>query len=248
MKSISLEGQVAIVTGASRGIGRAIAEHLLHAGADVALNYNKTPVTEIEALAASLGRKVLSVQADVSKTPECERLVDETLKALGRIDILVNNAGITRDTLLMRMDEEAWDAVLTTNLKSVYSCCKAAIRPMMKARSGAIVNVSSVSGIMGNAGQTNYSASKAGVIGFSKSLAREVASRGIRVNVVAPGFITSDMTNVLDEKVKNAVLGQVPLGKFGEPADIANAVLYLVSPMSAYMTGEVIKVDGGMAM
>ena len=248
MKSISLEGQVAIVTGASRGIGRAIAEHLLHAGADVALNYNETPVTEIEALAASLGRKVLSVQADVSKTPECERLVDETLKALGRIDILVNNAGITRDTLLMRMDEEAWDAVLTTNLQIVYSCCKAAIRPMMKARSGAIVNVSSVSGIMGNAGQTNYSASKAGVIGFSKSLAREVASRGIRVNVVAPGFITSDMTNVLDEKVKNAVLGQVPLGKFGEPADIANAVLYLVSPMSAYMTGEVIKVDGGMAM
>lgn len=248
MKTINLEGQVAVVTGGSRGIGRAISEELARAGADVVVNYNKTHPAELLEAIGALGRRAVAVQADVAKVDECERLVDEAIKTFGRLDILVNNAGITRDGLLMRMDEAAWDDVMTTNLKSAFATCRAASRPMMKARTGVIINVSSISGIMGNAGQANYAASKAGMIGFSKSLARELASRNIRVNVVAPGFVTSDMTSTLDEKVREAVLNEIPLKRFGEPTDIADAVCYLASPMARFVTGAVLVVDGGMAM
>ena len=248
MTTITLEGQVAVVTGGSRGIGRAITEAFLRAGADVVVNYNRTPVEDLKALAAELGRKLVDVQADVSQMADCEKIIAAAIEAFGKVDVLVNNAGITRDTLLMRMDEAAWDAVIATNLKSVFACSRAAVKHMMRARSGSIINISSVSGIMGNAGQCNYAASKAGVIGFTKSLAREVSSRNIRVNALAPGFITSDMTDALDEKVREKVLQEIPLGRFGKPEDIANGALYLASPMSAFVTGTTLVVDGGMAM
>lgn len=248
MKTISLEGQVAVITGASRGIGRAIAEEFARAGANLVVNYNKTPAQELVDFAVSQGRQAHAVQADVSKVADCDRLIDEAMKTFGRIDILVNNAGITRDTLLMRMDEAAWDEVLDTNLKSAYATCRAASRHMMKARTGSIINVSSVSGLIGLAGQANYAASKAGLIGFTKTIARELASRNIRANAIAPGFITSDMTSTLDDKMKAQVLEQIPLKRYGEPGDIANAALFLASPMSAYVTGTVMLVSGGMAM
>lgn len=248
MKSINLEGKVALVTGASRGIGRSIAEEFARAGADVVINYNKTPATELVDAITALGQKAVAVQADVSQVADCEKLVDETIKAFGRIDILVNNAGITRDTLLMRMDEEAWDAVLDTNLKSAFATCKAASRHMMKARAGSIINIASVSGLMGLAGQANYAASKAGLIGFTKTIARELAGRGIRANVIAPGFVSSDMTSVLDEKMKEQVLTQIPLKRYGDPVDIANAALYLASDMSSYVTGSTLVVSGGLVM
>lgn len=248
MKTLTLEGKVALVTGASRGLGRAIAEEFARAGADLVVNYNSTPCNDLVEFAESLGRRAVAVQADVSKTADCERLVEEAVKTFGKLDILVNNAGITRDTLLMRMDEEAWDSVIATNLKSAYATCKAACRPMMKARTGCIINISSVSGLMGQAGQANYAASKAGLIGFTKTIAREFASRGIRANVIAPGFIASDMTAVLDEKLKEQVLKEIPLGTFGEPADIANAALYLASDMGKYVTGATLVVDGGITM
>jgi 3-oxoacyl-[acyl-carrier protein] reductase len=248
MTSITLEGKTAIVTGASRGLGRAIAEEFARAGADLVVNYNSTPCQDLVDYAATLGRKAIAVQADVSKVADCERLVDEAIRNFGKLDILVNNAGITRDTLLMRMDEEAWDTVINTNLKSAYATSKAACRPMMKARSGVIINISSVSGLMGQAGQANYAASKAGLIGLTKTLARELAARGIRANAIAPGFIASDMTSVLDEKIKEQVLKEIPLGKFGEPADIANAALYLASDMGKYVTGATLVVDGGITM
>lgn len=248
MKTISLEGKVAVVTGASRGLGRAIAEEFARAGADLVVNYNSTPCQDLVDYVEGLGRKAVAVQADVSKVADCDRLIDTAIKTFGQLDILVNNAGITRDTLLMRMDEEAWDSVIATNLKSAYATCKAACRPMMKARSGCIINVSSVSGLMGQAGQANYAASKAGLIGFTKTLARELASRGIRANCIAPGFIASDMTSVLDEKVKEQVLKEIPIGAFGEPADIANAALYLASEMGRYVTGSTLVVDGGITM
>ena len=248
MKTLSLEGKVALVTGASRGIGRSIAEEFLAAGADLVVNYNKTPVEDLSRSAEAQGRRAVAVQADVSVPADCDKLVETAVSTFGKIDILVNNAGITRDTLLMRMDEAAWDAVIDTNLKSVYACCRAAVKHMMKARSGSIINISSTSGLMGLAGQTNYSASKAGMIGFTKALAKEVASRGIRVNAIAPGFITSDMTNALDEKMRDRVLEEIPLKRFGEPVDIANAALYLASPISSFVTGTVLVVDGGMRM
>ena len=237
-----------MVTGASRGLGRAIAEEYLRAGADLVVNYNRTPVDDLLALAAELGRRAIAVQADVASVADCEKIVETAVKEFGKIDILVNNAGITRDGLLLRMDEAAWDAVITTNLKSVFACSRAAAKQMMRARSGCIINVSSVAGLRGNVGQTNYAASKAGVIGFTKSLARELAGRGVRVNAIAPGFITSDMTNVLGEKVREAVLQEIPMGRFGEPADIAGAALYLASPLANYVTGAVLVVDGGLAM
>jgi len=248
MKTITLEGKVAVITGASRGLGRAIAEEFARAGADLVVNYNSTPCQDLVDYVESLGRKAVAIQADVSKVADCDRLIDEAVKTFGKVDILVNNAGITRDTLLMRMDEEAWDAVIATNLKSAYATCKAACRPMMKARSGCIINVSSVSGLMGQAGQANYAASKAGLIGFTKTIAREFASRGIRANVIAPGFIASDMTSVLDEKIKEQVLKEIPLSTFGDPADIANAALYLASDMGKYVTGATLVVDGGITM
>jgi 3-oxoacyl-[acyl-carrier protein] reductase len=248
MTSLSLEGKVAIVTGASRGLGRAIAEEFARAGADLVVNYNSTPCQDLVDYVAGLGRKAVAVQADVSKVADCERLIAEAIGNFGKLDILVNNAGITRDTLLMRMDEEAWDAVINTNLKSAYATCKAACKPMMKARSGVIINVSSVSGLMGQAGQANYAASKAGLIGLTKTLARELASRGIRANAIAPGFIASDMTAAMDSKVTEQVLKEIPLGRFGEAADIANAALYLASDMGKYITGTTLVVDGGITM
>lgn len=248
MKTISLEGQIAVVTGASRGIGRAIVEEFVQAGADVVIADLADIPQDLLDFVQQQGQRALPVKVDVSKVEECNRLIDTTIAEFGKIDILVNNAGITRDALLMRMEEDAWDAVLAVNLKSVYACSRAAIKHMMKARSGVIINISSVAGIMGNAGQCNYAASKAGVIGFSKSLAREVAGRNVRVNCVAPGFIRSKMTDVLDEKVKQAVVAQIPLGRFGEVTDIAQAVLYLASPLAQYVTGAVLVVDGGMSM
>lgn len=248
MKTISLEGQVAVVTGASRGIGRAIIEEFVQAGADVVIADLADIPEDLLDFVKQQGRRAVPVKVDVSKVEDCNRLIDTAIAEFGKIDILVNNAGITRDALLMRMEEDAWDAVLAVNLKSVYACSRAAIKHMMKARSGVIVNISSVAGIMGNAGQCNYAASKAGVIGFSKSLAREVAGRNVRVNCVAPGFIRSKMTDALDEKVKQAVVAQIPLGRFGEVQDIAQAVLYLASPLARYVTGAVLVVDGGMSM
>jgi 3-oxoacyl-[acyl-carrier protein] reductase len=248
MKTISLEGKVAVVTGASRGLGRAIAEEFAKAGADLVVNYNKTPAQDLADFAATQGRKAIAVQADVSQVADCERLINEAIKTFGKIDILVNNAGITRDTLLMRMDEGAWDAVLDTNLKSAYATCRAACKYMMKARTGSIINVSSVSGLMGQAGQANYAASKAGLIALTKSIARELSSRGVRANAIAPGFIQSDMTSVLDDKLKEQVLTQIPLGRFGDPTDIANAALYLASDMSSYVTGTTLIVSGGLVM
>jgi 3-oxoacyl-[acyl-carrier protein] reductase len=242
MKTISLEGKVAVVTGASRGLGRAIAEEFAKAGADLVVNYNKTPAQDLIDFAASQGRRAVAVQADVSQVADCERLIDEAIKSFGKIDILVNNAGITRDTLLLRMDEAAWDSVLDTNLKSAYATCRAACKHMMKARSGSIINVSSVSGLMGQAGQANYAASKAGLIGLTKSIARELAGRGIRANAIAPGFIQSDMTSVLDDKLKERVLAEIPLGRFGDPVDIANAALFLGSD------GATLIVSGGLVM
>ena len=248
MKSLSLEGKTAVITGATRGIGRTIAVEFLKAGCDIGVNYNRTPADDLVELAEQLGRRCYAVPADVSKVEDCERLVSATAAELGKVDILVNNAGITRDTLLMRMDNEAWDSVIETNMRSVFACSRAAVKLMMRARSGVIVNITSVSGIMGNAGQCNYSASKAGVIGFTKSLAREVSSRNIRVVAVAPGFVTTDMTSVLPDAVRENALKVIPLGRFGQTEDIAHAVLFLASPLAGYITGEVLRVDGGMAM
>lgn len=245
-----LEGKVALVTGASRGIGKAIALLLAENGADVAVNFAGSTAAA-EAVAAEIekmGRKAILVQGDVSQTEVCAEMVDKVVKELGRIDILVNNAGITRDTLLLRMKEEDWDAVLNTNLKGVFNCTKEAVKYMAKQRSGAIVNISSVVALMGNAGQANYAAAKAGILGFTRSVAKEMAARGIRVNAVTPGFIKTDMTSVLSEKVVAAMEASIPLARLGEPEDIAKAVLFLVSDNAAYITGQTLHVDGGMVM
>lgn len=245
-----LDGKVALITGASRGIGRAVALKLAQAGAKIIVNYagNETAAQEVQRQIAAAGGEALVVRADVSVAASAEELVAQGLTAFGHIDILVNNAGITRDNLLLRMKEEDWDAVLNTNLKGVFHCTKAVVRPMMKQRQGRIVNMASVVGIMGNAGQANYAAAKAGVIGFTKAMAKELASRGITVNAVAPGFINTDMTRVLSEQVQRDLARQIPLGRLGEPEDVANVVLFLVSPWADYVTGQVINVDGGMVM
>ena len=246
----SLEGKIALVTGASRGIGRAIAIHLAEAGADVIVNYagSEAAAAETAAAIAALGRTAVTVKANVGKMEEAEQLVKTALEQFGKIDILVNNAGITRDNLIMRMKEEEFDQVIETNLKGVFNCIKAVTRPMMKQRSGRIINISSVVGVLGNPGQANYVAAKAGVIGLTKASARELASRGITVNCVAPGFIETDMTDVLAEDMKAQLLGQIPLGKLGQPAHIAKAVRFLASEDAEYMTGQTIHVDGGMYM
>ncbi|MEZ0472540.1 3-oxoacyl-ACP reductase FabG [Luteimonas salinilitoris] len=242
-----LQGEIAFVTGASRGIGAAIADELAAQGATV------VGTATTEAGARAIGERLASTGGhgrvlDVVDGAAVEALIDAIGKEFGAIGILVNNAGITRDNLLMRMKDEDWQAILDTNLSSVYRTCKAAMRGMMKARKGRIINIASVIGVTGNAGQANYAAAKAGIIGFSKSLAREIGSRGVTVNVVAPGFIATDMTRDLPEASKQALVDQIALGRLGEPADIARAVVFLAGPAAAYITGETLHVNGGMYM
>jgi len=245
-----LAGKVALVTGASRGIGKAIALELARAGADVAVNFagNRESAEAVANQIRELGRKSVVVQADVADAAAVEAMFSEVEKQLGPVLILVNNAGITRDNLLLRMKEAEWEQVVDTNLKGVFLCTKQALRPMMKARWGRIINITSVSGVVGNPGQANYSAAKAGVIGLTKTTAREVASRGITVNAVAPGFIETDMTAALGEEMNQQLAKQIPLGRFGQPEEVAHVVRFLASEDSSYITGQVIHVDGGMAM
>ena len=245
-----LDGRYALVTGASRGIGRAIALRLAAEGAAVALNFagNVAAAEAVRKEIESAGGKAILVPADVADETAATEMVEKTAEAFGAIDILVNNAGITRDGLLLRMKEEDWDAVLNTNLKGVFHCSKAAAKFMMKKRYGRIVNLASVVGLVGNSCQANYAAAKAGVIGFTKALAKELAGRGITVNAIAPGFIRSDMTDVLPDKVKETMLAGIPLGRAGEPEDVAKAALFLASDQAAYITGQVLTVDGGMVM
>jgi len=237
----SLEGKSALVTGASRGIGRAIAVELARAGASVVVGY-RSGQEEAEALAAEISGR--AIQADVSNADDARRLVEEA----GDLDILVNNAGLTRDGLLARMPDDDWRTVIDTNLSSVFYTCRAVCRPMMKKRAGAIVNVSSIVGVHGNWGQTNYAASKAGIIGFTKSLARELGSRNVRANVVAPGYVKTQLTGVLPEEATAAMLQNTPLGRLGEPEDVAGAVRFLCSGDASFITGEVVLVDGGLGM
>jgi 3-oxoacyl-[acyl-carrier protein] reductase len=246
----SMDGRVAIVTGGARGIGRAIVEELAHLGANVVIGDMLLDLAEksAEEISQLTNKRVLAVKVNVTEGKSSNELIDQTLKEFGRVDILVNNAGITRDTLILRMEEADWDAVLDVNLKGAFNCSKAAVRPMMKQRYGRIVNISSVSGQAGQAGQTNYSASKAGLIGFTKALAREVASRQITVNAVAPGFIPTSLTNDLSEELKKSILAATPIGRMGKPEEIASAVAFLASEEAAYITGQVLAVDGGMAM
>lgn len=243
-------GKNVIVTGGSRGIGRAIALEFGKQGANVVINYrnNTAKAEEVAAEIEGCGGKALLVKGDIRLAEESDQLIKNALKAFGTIDILINNAGITRDNLLIRMKEEEFQSVIDTNLKGVFNMCKSSIRYMLKQRSGRIINIASVVGLIGNAGQANYAASKAGVIGLTKSIAREVGPRGITVNVVAPGFIVSDMTEVLDQKVREDILGKIPLGRFGSVDNIAKAVAFLASEDSGYITGQVINVDGGMVM
>lgn len=246
---IDLGGKNALVTGSGRGIGREIALKLARAGANVAISdidieTARNTAKEIE----ELGRKSLALQADVSNVDGVSKMISQFIEEFGTIDILVNNAGITRDSLIMRMKESDWDAVLNVNLKSVFLCCKEVSRPMMKARYGRIINIASVVGLMGNAGQANYAASKAGMIGVTKTLARELAGRSINVNAVAPGFIQSAMTDKLTDQDRLKFTDRIPMKKLGQPEDIANAVLFLVSPLSDYITGQVLTVDGGLVM
>jgi 3-oxoacyl-[acyl-carrier protein] reductase len=247
---LNLKDKVAIVTGGSRGIGRAIASSLAAAGAMVVVNYKGNAAAADEAvreIAASDGQ-ALAVQADISQSEEVDRLFKSVLERFGRLDILVNNAGITRDTLLLRMKEDDFNAVIDTNLRGVFLCTKAALRPMTRARGGRIINITSVVGLMGNAGQSNYAAAKAGIIGFTKSTAREMASRGITVNAVAPGYIDTELTGVLSEQIRGAILENIPLGRLGTPQDVANLVCFLASDAASYITGQTITVDGGMVM
>lgn len=241
MSFASLEGKTALVTGGSKGIGRAIALELGAAGASVVVGY-RTGRDEAEAVAAQIGGR--AVAADVSDAASAAALVADA----GELDILVNNAGLTRDGLIARMSDEDWDTVIQTNLSSVFYTCRAVARPMMKRRGGAIVNVSSIVGVHGNPGQTNYAASKAGIIGFTKSLARELGSRGVRANVVAPGYVKTQLTDVLPAEATTAMLGATPLGRLGEPEDVAGAVRYLCSDAAAFVTGSVLLVDGGLGM
>jgi 3-oxoacyl-[acyl-carrier protein] reductase len=243
--------RVAVITGGSKGIGRAVALKFAAEKARMVLVHydaDEAAVEETVSLAAERGSKAEGRRIDVSSRQAVEALFKDLLDRHGRVDVLVNNAGITRDTLLMRMSEEDWDAVLAVNLKSVFNCTRAVVQAMMKQRQGRIVNISSVVGQIGNAGQSNYAASKAGILGFTKSVAREVAPRGITVNAVAPGFVATEMTEVLPQKVKDAFLQQIPLGRIGEPDDVAEAVYWLCSDAASYVTGQTIHVNGGMFM
>ncbi|MEK7800113.1 MAG: 3-oxoacyl-[acyl-carrier-protein] reductase [Nitrospirota bacterium] len=246
---MSLQGKTAIVTGAAQGIGRAIAECLAQAGADIAVA-DLDPGRSVETVASveKLGRKALNIKVNVADANETKAMVEQVMKAWGKVDILVNNAGITRDGLLLRMKEEDWNLVLQINLNGTFNCTKAVLQPMTKQRYGRIVNIASIVGVIGNAGQANYSASKAAVIGFTKTVGREYASRNVTVNAVAPGFIDTAMTHGLSADVKDTLLKQIPLGRLGTPADIAAAVRFLVSEDAAYITGHVLHVNGGMLM
>jgi 3-oxoacyl-[acyl-carrier protein] reductase len=247
---VNLENKVAIVTGASRGIGRAIALELARRGARVVVNYRQNAQAAVEVVAAieAADGQAVAVQADVGDFDQAAELVSTTLDTLGQIDILVNNAGTTHDQLLMLMKEEDWDKVLRTNLKSVFNCCKAVARPMVRRRQGRIINITSVSGIAGQGGQTNYAASKAGIIGFTKSLAKELGPRNITVNCVAPGFVPTDLTSDLPEDLKRQAIEVTPLRRMGRPEEIAFAVAFLASDEAAFITGEVLTVDGGLVM
>ena len=245
-----LEGKVAIITGASRGIGKAIAEEFVKQGATVAFTYisSTEKAKKLEGELASLGGIAKGFQSDAAKFEDAQNLVDQVVEEVGGVDVLVNNAGITRDTLLMRMSEEQWDEVINTNLKSAFNLTKAVQRPMLKARKGSIINMSSVVGVGGNAGQANYAASKAGLLGFTKSVAQELGSRNIRCNAIAPGFIETEMTGALDEKVVQEWRDAIPLKRGGAPQDVANLTVFLGSDMSSYITGQTINVCGGMQM
>ncbi|MBY0011268.1 3-oxoacyl-[acyl-carrier-protein] reductase [Paenibacillus typhae] len=246
----ALKGQTALVTGGSRGIGRSIALALAEHGVKVAVNYSGSEAAAQETVAriAELGSEGIALKGNVGSSEQAENLVKEVINTWGRIDILVNNAGITRDNLIMRMKEEEFDQVIETNLKGVFNCLKAVTRPMMKQRYGRIINISSVVGVTGNPGQVNYTAAKAGVIGMTKSAARELASRGITVNCIAPGFIDTDMTRELSDEVRSELLKGIPLAQLGRPEDIANTAVFLASQGAAYMTGQTLHVDGGMYM
>ncbi|MEJ9217033.1 3-oxoacyl-[acyl-carrier-protein] reductase [Paenibacillus glucanolyticus] len=248
--SEALKGQTALVTGASRGIGRSIALGLADLGANVVVNYAGSEAAAAEVVEAirAKGVSAIAIKSNVGRTEEAEAMVKQVMETFGRIDILVNNAGITRDNLIMRMKEEEFDQVIETNLKGVFNCLKAVTRPMMKQRYGRIINISSVVGALGNPGQANYVAAKAGVIGLTKSAARELASRGITVNAVAPGFIDTDMTRELSEDMREGLLGGIPLARLGQPEEIAGVVAFLASSSASYMTGQVLHVDGGMYM
>lgn len=246
----NMQGKTAVITGASRGIGKAIAIKLAELGANIVINYRSSSssieelIKEIEAL----GSKVIAVQGDVSIFSDAENIMKKALEAFGKIDILVNNAGITRDGLILRMKEEDFDKVVEVNLKGAFNCIRHVTPIMIKQKSGKIINISSVVGVTGNSGQLNYAAAKAGIIGMTKSAARELASRGINVNAVAPGFIKTDMTDVLSDKVKESTLNGIPLKRFGDTQDIAKVVIFLASSCSDYITGQVLNVDGGMVM
>lgn len=247
---VDLTGRVALVTGAGRGIGRAIALELAEAGATVVVNYRESAVGAaevVETITAS-GGQAIALQADVSASDAVEAMVKTVLATYGRLDILVNNAGITRDGLLLRMKNEDFDQVIATNLRSVFICTRTVLRQMSKQRSGRIINLASVIGLIGNAGQANYSAAKAGIIGFTKATAREMAGRNVTVNAVAPGFIETEMTNVLNNETRTAILETIPLGRFGQAREVAQLVCFLASDAAAYLTGQTITIDGGMVM
>lgn len=247
---LSLDGKTALVTGGSRGIGRAIALTLAECGADVALTFTSSEeaANEVKDEITSKGRRSKALQADAVDFEKADNVIAEITGDWDKLDVLVNNAGITRDNLILRMKEEQWDQVIDTNLKSIFNYSKAVAKPMMRNRGGSIINISSVVGLSGNAGQSNYAASKAGIIGFTKSYAKELASRGIRANVVAPGYITTEMTDELDQKVLKSIKEETPLGRPGDAEEVAHTVAFLASELSSYITGEIIRVDGGMAM
>ena len=248
--SLSLEGKTALVTGGSRGIGRAIALAMADYGADVTITFTSSTdaANEVKKEIESKGCRAKALQADAVSYEKAEEVISEITEDWDKLDILVNNAGITRDNLILRMSEEQWDQVIDTNLKSIFNYSKAVAKPMMRNRGGSIINISSVVGLAGNAGQSNYAASKAGIIGFTKSYAKELASRNIRANVIAPGYITTEMTDDLDENLLEAIKEDTPLGRAGDVEEVANTAVFLASDLSSYITGETIRVDGGMAM